>query len=129
MEPVAKGVDVSFTDSLRVWPVKNRAFSSSTRPQPWQLAGMAVVPAMFTAELTSVALSSAAEGVKPLAGFLAPVGHQPPRKYWRMRAVKPVAPGEAMLVPERVAVPQLLVVTLRSAPAETMFEPGTVMSG
>src|SRR4029078_913446 len=56
VEPVAKGVAVSFTVSLRVWPVKNRAFSSSTRPQPGQLAGMAVVPAMLTAELTRVAL-------------------------------------------------------------------------
>src|SRR6185436_2604723 len=46
-----------------------------------------------------------------------------------MRAVRPVAPGEAMLVPDMVAVPQLLLVTLASLPAETMLEPGMVMSG
>src|SRR5262249_10051007 len=44
-------------------------------------------------------------------------------------AVRPVAPGEAMLVPDMVRVPQLLVVMLPSLPAETMEEPGTVMSG
>src|SRR3954454_3091306 len=46
-----------------------------------------------------------------------------------MRAVRTVAPGLAMLVPDMERVPQLLVVMLRSLPAETMFEPGTVMSG
>src|SRR6266545_2359599 len=46
-----------------------------------------------------------------------------------MSAVKPVAPGEAMLVPDMVAVPQLLLVMLPSLPAETMEEPGMVISG
>ena len=77
VEPVVKAVASSLAQSLRVWPVKKRAFSSSTRPQPWQLAGMAVVPVMLMAELTSVALSRAAEGVKPLAEFSLPVGYQP----------------------------------------------------
>src|SRR3954469_13761983 len=46
-----------------------------------------------------------------------------------MRAVRPAAPGVAMLVPERDVVPQLLLVALPSLKAETMLEPGTVMSG
>src|SRR5689334_9322991 len=46
-----------------------------------------------------------------------------------MSAVRPAAPGVAMLVPDSVSVPQLFVVTLRSLLAETMFEPGTVTSG
>src|SRR5262245_1636335 len=46
-----------------------------------------------------------------------------------MRAVRPAAPGDAMLVPDMVAVPQLLLATLKSLPAETTLEPGMVMSG
>src|SRR4029453_13281878 len=46
-----------------------------------------------------------------------------------MRALKPAAPGLAMLVPLRATVPQLLLATLLSADAETMLEPGTVTSG
>src|SRR5262245_4042974 len=46
-----------------------------------------------------------------------------------MSAVSPVAPGLAMLVPERVSVVQVLVVTLPSLLAETMFDPGIVTSG
>src|ERR1051325_11941952 len=46
-----------------------------------------------------------------------------------MSAVSPAAPGVAMLVPDMLRVPQLLVPTLRSLSAETMLEPGTVISG
>src|ERR1044071_6098498 len=46
-----------------------------------------------------------------------------------MSAVRPAAPGLAMLVPDMVRVPQLLVVEEKSLPAETMLDPGTVMSG
>src|SRR6185295_13254328 len=41
----------------------------------------------------------------------------------------PAAAGLAMLVPLIVVVAQLLVVTLRSLRADTMFEPGIVRSG
>jgi len=43
--------------------------------------------------------------------------------------VSPAAPGEAMLVPESDSVPQLFVVMFRSLFAETMPDPGTVISG
>src|SRR5919106_4675677 len=46
-----------------------------------------------------------------------------------MRAVRPAAPGVAMLVPDMLRVPQLLVVEFLSLPAETMLDPGTVISG
>src|SRR3954447_5003086 len=46
-----------------------------------------------------------------------------------MSAVRPAAPGLAMLVPDMLRVPQLLVVMFLSLPAETMLEPGTVISG
>src|SRR4051794_30198498 len=46
-----------------------------------------------------------------------------------MRAVRPAAPGLAMLVPDIEVVLQLLLAVLRSFKAETMLEPGTVMSG
>ena len=39
--------------------------------------GMAVVPVMFTAELISVALTSAPDGVKPSVETSPPVGYQP----------------------------------------------------
>ena len=58
----------------RVCPGKKSALSSSTRPQPWQLAGMAAAPVICLAELTSVPLTSAADGVKPSASTGAPVG-------------------------------------------------------
>src|SRR6187399_1775676 len=46
-----------------------------------------------------------------------------------MSAVSPAAPGVAMLVPDIDVVEQLLVVTLPSRAADTMLEPGTVISG
>src|SRR4029079_9363250 len=46
-----------------------------------------------------------------------------------MSAGSPAAPGVAMLVPAKVSVLQLLLATLVSWLAETMFEPGTVTSG
>src|SRR5689334_19266612 len=84
---------------------------------------------MLIAELISVALSSAADGVKPFVETSVPVGYQPSVKYWRISAVRPAAPGVAMLVPESAWVPQLFVVMLRSLFAETMLDPGTVTSG
>ncbi len=130
VEPVLKAVASSFTHSLRVWPVKNRAFSSSTRPQPWQFDGMAVAPVMLTAELTSVALSRAAEGVKALARLSLP-GRVP-----AVRVVLADQGRQARGARRRHAgarrwtsVPQLLVVMLMSLLAETMLDPGTVTSG
>src|SRR5262245_9993799 len=46
-----------------------------------------------------------------------------------MSAVRPAAPGVAMLVPLMLRVLQLLEVMLRSLAAEMMPEPGTVTSG
>jgi hypothetical protein len=64
----------------------------------------AVKPATtFAAALIPIALRSAAEGVKPLAGTLAPVGYQPSVQYWRMSAIAPVPEGQAIDVPERGA--------------------------
>ena len=77
VEPPGKAGAWSLTNSLRGWPSKCSAFSSSTRPQPWQLEGMAVAPVMDAAEFTSVARISAAEGVKPFPATSRPVGYQP----------------------------------------------------
>jgi hypothetical protein len=53
----------------------------------------------LSAELTHIALSSAAEGANPLAGTLLPVGYQPSMQYWRMSAAAPVMLGLAIEVP------------------------------
>src|SRR5262245_6696778 len=74
LEPDGKAGASSFTHRVRTSPVKWSALSSRMRPQPWQLEGMAVAPVMEVAEFTRVARSSAAEGVKPLAGTAAPEG-------------------------------------------------------
>ena len=76
VEPVVKPAS-SLTSSFLASAVKESAFSSSTRPQPWQFAEAVVVPVMFWVELTSVARSRAAEGVKASAAFSAPEGYQP----------------------------------------------------
>src|SRR5262245_21781000 len=54
----------------------------------------------LTPELTSIALSSAAEGLMPLPGTLAPVGYQPSWQYWRSSAAVPAVLGVAIEVPE-----------------------------
>ena len=75
---------------------------------------------MFSAELTSVARTSAADGVTPWTELRKPL-NQPSTKYWRMSADNPAAPGAAMLVPELDSVVQLLLTTLPSSFAETTF--------
>src|SRR5215470_4794748 len=73
--PCAKPAS-SATNSVRAWPVKNSVSSSSTRPQPWQLLGTGPVPVpvIVLVELSKVALTSAALGLKRFAVTAAPVG-------------------------------------------------------
>ena len=64
----------SATNMRRVCPGKNSASSSRMRPQPWQLFGTLPAPVICLVELSSVPLTSAADGVKRLASTGAPVG-------------------------------------------------------
>src|SRR5689334_22515614 len=73
------------------------------RPQPMLLSGTTAPLIWLLPEFTTIALSSAAEGVKPFAGTLAPVGYQPSVRYCRSSAVQPVAAGVAIDVPLSVA--------------------------
>src|SRR5262245_17480263 len=87
---------------------------------------------MSAALLISIALTSAALGVKPFAGIAAPVGYQPSMKYCLTIAAAPAAAGAAMLVPESC----LYCVsshTGHGAPSHPLTErismPGAVRSG
>jgi hypothetical protein len=53
--------------------------------------------------LIAIALSSAAEGEKPLPAVGAPVGYQPSVRYCRMRTTLPVPLGDAIEVPDKRA--------------------------
>jgi hypothetical protein len=74
-DPSGKPAASSRTQSLRRSPVNDNTSSSSTRPQPWQLDGIAgVVASIECAELTSAAFSSAADGVSRSAALAWPEG-------------------------------------------------------
>ena len=55
----------------------------------------------LSVEVISIALSSAALGLKPFAETGAPVGYQPSVRYCRISAAAPAAAGDDMLVPAR----------------------------
>src|SRR5262245_5762345 len=66
---------------------------------------------LSSAELMAIALSSAADGVKPFAGTAAPVGYQPSVRYWRIRTTAPLPDGDAIDVPVSAAYELLVVPT------------------
>src|SRR5262245_46428561 len=90
--PVVKSSSSSFWRS----PAKYRTLSAFTRPQPMLLSGFTEPDTPIWPELIAIALSSAADGAKPFAGILVPVGYQPSVRYWRMSTTAPVPDGDAI---------------------------------
>src|SRR5262249_50334537 len=102
---------------------KYSTLSASMRPHPTKLSGTWAPVIVLLPEFTTIALIIAADGVKPLAGTLTPVGYQPSVRYWRISAAQPVAAGVAIDVPLSVAYVESPVV------ADVTPEPGAQIVG